>query len=104
LSGVCEPEEEAVDDDVSDELVDDDGADDCGAIVELVLAVFAGDCDIELLSGLLWLQAASEVATATETTASADCVMAFMLHSPIGCEGNRLPTALVAADASSLRA
>jgi hypothetical protein len=104
LSGVCEPAEEAVDDDVSDELVDDGGADDCGAIDELLLAVFAGGCDIEVLSGLPWLQAASEVATAIETTATADCVMAFMLHSPIGCDGNTLPTALVAADASSLRA
>src|SRR5262249_52228392 len=81
-----------------------DGVEDCGDIVELLLAVFVDGCVIELLLSGLLLQAASELATTTaETMASVDCVMAFMLHSPIGCEGNTLPTALGAADGSSLR-
>jgi len=82
-----------------DESVAAEGAG-AGVIVELVslelevVGVVDRD-DIESLPGLLWLHAASEVATARpETRASADCVIAFMLHSPSGCEGKRPPAAL----------
>jgi hypothetical protein len=110
LSGVWEPADdiepvEAVED-VFEEAVEDggaDGVDVAGDIVELVLAVLGSVIEL-LLSGLR-LQAASEPATTTaETRASADWVMAFMLHSPMGCDGKDASDRLVAVDGASVRA